>query len=184
MRPQDLLKCIHRFAAEFYTERGQLLNISREYRKQRKKRAQKRARQRLQASRKEEGLDSLSDLSSSESSKSKEDSEEDPASNAETEQESDDDREEADLDSDDHGEGPSTSQKMKGNKKIKRKGRRRAGKLYTDMYKMFDGSAIMALGKDITSFIYPHVTHSVFARNVGSRTHRSFTHATGSSRLG
>ena len=183
MRPQDLLKCIHRFAAEFYTERGQLLNISREYRKQRKKRTQKRARQRLRASR-EEGLNSLSDSSSSESSKSKEDSEEDPASNAETEQESDDDREEADLDLDDHGESPSTSQKMKGKNKVKRKSRRRAGKLYTDMYKMFDGSAIMALGKDITSFIYPHVTHSVFGRNVGSRTHRSFTHATGSFRLG
>ena len=180
MRTQDLLKCIHRFAAEFYTERGQLLNISREYRKQRKKRAQKRARQRLRASRKEEGLDSLSD---SESSKSKEISE-GPASNAETDQESDDDKEEVDLDSDDHGEGPSTSQKMKGKKNTKRKGRRRAGKLYTDMYKMFDGSAIMALGKDITSFIYPHVTHSVFARNAGSRTHRSFAHATDSSRLG
>ena len=109
MRLQDLLKCIHRFATEFYTERGQLLNISREYRKQRKKRTQKRARQRLRASR-EEGLNSLSDSSSSESSKSKEDSEEDPASNAETEQESDDDREEADLDSDDHGESPSTSE--------------------------------------------------------------------------
>ncbi|KAF9035915.1 hypothetical protein BJ165DRAFT_1355169, partial [Panaeolus papilionaceus] len=34
----DLLKYIHRFAAEFYTERGELLNISREFRKQRKAR--------------------------------------------------------------------------------------------------------------------------------------------------
>ena len=183
MRIQDLLKCIHRFAAEFYTERGQLLNISREYRKQRKKRTEKRARQRLWAARKEEGLDNPSGSSSSESAKSKEDSE-DPASNAETEQEDDNDGKEAEFDSDDYEEGASTSQKMKGKKRVKRKGRRRAGKLYTDMYKMFDGSAIMALGKDIISFIYRHVTHSAFARNVGSRTHRSFTYATGSSRLG
>jgi hypothetical protein len=183
MRTQDLLKCIHRFAAEFYTERGQLLNISREYRKQRKERAQERARQRLRDARKEEGLDSLSDTSSSESSKLKEDSEKDPASNAETEQD-DDGGEEAELGSDDRGEGPSTSQNRKEKGNAKRKGRRRARKLYTDMYKMFDGSAIMALGKDITSFLYRHVTHSVFARNVGSRTHRSFTYATGSFRLG
>jgi len=182
MRTQDLLKCIHRFAAEFYTERGQLLNISREYRKQRKKRAQKRARQRLRASRKEEGLDSLSGSSSSQSSKSKEDSEGDPASNAETEQE-EEEEEEAELDSDDHGEGPSTSRNIKKKGNAKRKGRRRA-ELYTDMYKMFDGSAMMALGKDIISFNHRHVTNSSFSRNVGSGTHCSCTYATGASRLG
>jgi len=33
----DLLKCIHRYASEFYTESGQLLNSSRAYRKQREK---------------------------------------------------------------------------------------------------------------------------------------------------
>ncbi|KIM34998.1 hypothetical protein M413DRAFT_14802 [Hebeloma cylindrosporum] len=150
----DLLKCIHRFAAEFYSERGQLLNISREYRKQRKKRAQKRARERLRASRKEEGLDSLSDSLSSEGSKSQEGSEEDPASNEETE-EDDDDEEEHELDSDDHGAGPSTSQNKRKKGKPKGKGRRRAGKLYTDMYKMFDGSAIMALGM----LVQEHIAH-------------------------
>ena len=184
MRTQDLLKCIHRFAAEFYTERGQLLNISREYRKERKKRAQKRAQKRLRASRKEEGLGSSSGSSSSQSSKSKEDSG-DPASNVETEQDDDDDDgEEAELDSDDRGEGPSTSRNMKKKGNAKRKGRRRAGKLYTDMYKMFDGSSMMALGKDIISFNHRHITHSTFARNVGSGTHCSFTYATGPPRLG
>jgi len=43
----DLLKCIHRYASEFYTESDQLLNSSRDYRQQRKKgRVEKKAKER------------------------------------------------------------------------------------------------------------------------------------------
>jgi len=172
---QDLLKCIHRFASEFYTERGQLLNISREYRKQRKKRARKR----LRALREEAGLSSPSGSSSSESSESDGDSE-NSGSDAGKDQE--DEEAEAGPDPDDHGEGPSNPQGMKG--KTKRKVPQPSGKLYNDMYKLFDGSAIMALGEEVTNLIHLHLTHLFSPRNVDSRTHCSFTYATSTCRLG
>ncbi|TRM63693.1 hypothetical protein BD626DRAFT_275474 [Schizophyllum amplum] len=38
----DLLKCIHHFASKYYTERGMLLNSSKDYRRERKERQQSR----------------------------------------------------------------------------------------------------------------------------------------------
>ena len=84
---QDLLKCIHRYASEFYTESGQLLNSSRDYRKQRKK----------------------------------------------------------------------TSEEKKGEG---RRQRTSSSKRYQDMYKVFDGSAIMAIGQYKT--IYKFVVQRFF----------------------
>lgn len=108
---QDLLKSIHRFAAEFYSERGQLLNSSRNYRKERKKRRQE----------KDAGSDANS--SSSLGSESMGNQQKDEESDAEYSNE--------------------TSVKTKRPKK----GRHRVGQLYVDMYKVFDGSAMMALGE-------------------------------------
>ncbi|KDR84252.1 hypothetical protein GALMADRAFT_704386 [Galerina marginata CBS 339.88] len=145
----DLLKCIHRFASEFYTERGQLLNISREYRKERKDRALRRRARREKQAREDNGSPSGSP-SSSESSDSDESSsqkstkittaieDEEGSTSSEDSNDGDDDNDKANQDT-------------KGKRKTKSKRRRRrrrhyADKLYTDMYKMFDGSAMMVLG--------------------------------------
>ena len=100
---QELLKCIHRYASEYYTESGQLLNSSRDYRKQRKARRD---------------------------SKEKE--------------------------------------------KSQRKGQQRTAKQYRDMYKVFDGSAILAIGQQILSLLRL-VFQLCDPRDVGSRIYRSGT---------
>ena len=84
--PQDLLKCIHRYASEFYTESGQLLNSSRDYRKERKKRSDEK----------------------------------------------------------------------------KAKGRSSTSKRHRDMYKVFDGSAIMAIGKQTLLLRFVNICPSTF----------------------
>ncbi|KAF8878588.1 hypothetical protein CPB84DRAFT_1688279 [Gymnopilus junonius] len=149
----DLLKCIHRFASEFYTERGQLLNISREYRKERKQRAlQKRARNEKRADKRKEDHEDSAAPSGSESEFSESETPpQDADDNSEDEESSG--REVSDGGENDEGGSSSKNTKGKGEAKSKkpwkRKGRRRTDKLYTDMYKMFDGSAMMALGMSL-----------------------------------
>ena len=118
------MKCIHRFASEFYHEKGQLLNSSRQYRKERKERRLKRDMDR----------DSSPSSHSTSSSKSR-------SKSAEKLDEYEDD---PDEDEASEGDGVDTTAGTKRRKG--RKGRRRSAKLYVDMYKVFDGSAMMALG--------------------------------------
>ncbi|KAF9528042.1 hypothetical protein CPB83DRAFT_855228 [Crepidotus variabilis] len=122
----DLLKCIHRFAAEFYTERGELLNISRQWRRERKER--RRLRQQLAG-------EEFSSSTSSSSTPSASDSEIDDS-----------------LEQDDEpilGEqagGSSMDQKGKQKGHDPAMKRKRNEEVFVDMYKRLDGSAMMALG--------------------------------------
>jgi hypothetical protein len=113
--------------------------------------------------RKEEGLNTPTGSSSSESSASNEDSD-NSGSDAGKRQREEEREEEAEPDPDHPGDGPSNPQSGKGKGKTRQKGRQSTRKLYTDMYKMFDGSAIMALGEDITNLISLHPTHFFFGQ--------------------
>ena len=118
---QDLLKCLHHFAAKYYSEKGQLIDASRVARQ--KKRARKKVDQGSRSSSRST-MDSISD------------------------EESDDSGVDITL------AYPLTPQTSK------QKGRQGAD-LLKDMYKMFDGSALVALGEhpliDIASVTHPGV---------------------------
>ncbi|KAH9482147.1 hypothetical protein JR316_0004242 [Psilocybe cubensis] len=154
----ELLKFIHRYAAEFYTERGQLLNSSRKYRKKRRRhtrrnRLLRERRVRVQKARVNHG-------SSSEWSDSELDSEDfDSSSDDESDEDEGEQTDENVGDNEDLGDeendlqASTNSDKGKGKGKGTEKDKSRKGiqyrqdeKLYTDMYKMFDGTAILALG--------------------------------------
>jgi len=108
----DLLKCIHYFATEFYTDRGQLLDATRDARREKKQRKlEKQRRQRESENRASETENSTSD------------------------------EESVEIDNR-SGTGESSSVAAKGGK-----GKERLhGQRVRDMYKIFDGTALMALG--------------------------------------
>ena len=118
---QDLLKCLHHFAAKYYSEKGQLIDASRVARQ--KKRARKKADQGSRSSSRST-VDSISD-----------------------------------EESDDSGVDITPAYPLK-QQTSKQKGRQGAD-LLKDMYKMFDGSALVALGGhpliDIASVTHPGV---------------------------
>jgi hypothetical protein len=109
---QDLLKCLHRFAAQYYSDKGQLIDASRIARQ--KKRAKTNA-----------------DTGSRSSSRSTEDSISGEESGSDSTNVS------------------SVSSATLQAPKPKQKGRQGAD-LVKDMYKMFDGSALVALGRIFT----------------------------------
>ncbi|KAF9476718.1 hypothetical protein BDN70DRAFT_882027 [Pholiota conissans] len=189
----DLLKVIHKFASEFYTERGQLLNISREYRKERKQRALARKAKLLDGgssrSGKKEGSTSRSQSASSpasseedpsehnisgdeanirQSSKGKgkerqreDDADEDDDDEEEEEEENEDDKDYNDESEEIESYSEAESKKFTAKRKKRSKSSRKESVLYTDMYKVFDGSAMMALGmlvqEHIASLLNPEV---------------------------
>ncbi|KAL4264521.1 hypothetical protein AB1N83_004165 [Pleurotus pulmonarius] len=102
----DLLKCIHHFASNYYSERGQLSNSTRDYRRNRK------ARQLAK-------LDNKTHVK------------------ARGEGENRDEKGDTEEDNDD-GEDSSPARK--------RARRRREKYLFRDMYKIMDGSSLMAIG--------------------------------------
>ncbi|KAF7432641.1 hypothetical protein PC9H_004583 [Pleurotus ostreatus] len=108
----DLLKCIHHFASNYYNERGQLLNSTRDYRRNRK------ARQ-------------LAKLHSKTQDKTRGEVQrlEDKGDVEEVEDDEDDDEEEED---------PSPPRKRVRYSKEKY--------MFRDMYKIMDGSSLMAIG--------------------------------------
>jgi len=127
---QDLLKCIHRYASEYYTESGQLLNSSREYRRQRKiRRDKKKAKSRTKTS------------ISPTNSRNPSPNDDSLASESETST--------RDGDYENEGDSEVDQSKSKEKDKAQRKGRKRTAKQYRDMYKVFDGSAIMAIGQQL-----------------------------------
>ncbi|TFK94900.1 hypothetical protein K466DRAFT_535073 [Polyporus arcularius HHB13444] len=131
----DLLKCLHHFASSYYTAMGQLYDATREARQERKIR-------RL-AKRKESGTASSSRAASSDATKVGVDGE---------------DTGEESTESSDEDEDAYEAESPTKNSSSKRKKRRR-GKhpMDKDMYKIFDGSALVALGM----LLQEHVAHSL-----------------------
>ncbi|KAI1795002.1 hypothetical protein LXA43DRAFT_1080308 [Ganoderma leucocontextum] len=122
----DLLKCLHYFASTYYTAMGQLYDASREFRKERKiRRAQK--------------LKKTGAASSSDPQPAGKDVNDPQDSSGEEDIEfSEDEEEEEEADK----EGEEDDKRMK-----RRKTRPTASRhVAKDMYKLFDGSALMALG--------------------------------------
>ena len=141
---QDLLKCIHYFAANFYSERGELLDVTREARREKKKRKLEREKEKQ-----------------SESS-SKEDEEE-----SQTEEDSQNGSEEPNF---------RVTKRCKG---------KQGEKPVRDMYKMFTGSALMALGQFLSfvlhlslTFIFPGM---LFQEHVGQLLQPNVARERGSS---
>lgn len=126
MRLQDLLKCIHYFASTYYSEMGQLRDSSKEYRKEKKlrrlKRLQKQADRKAAAAQSDQKAGDGEDESSATSSSEEEETE---------------------------SEDESTTSKAPTSKKGSRNVRRAKALAGADMYKIFDGSALMAIGKEL-----------------------------------
>ncbi|RPD67459.1 hypothetical protein L226DRAFT_477930 [Lentinus tigrinus ALCF2SS1-7] len=133
----DLLKCLHHFASSYYTAMGQLYDATREARQERKIR-------RL-AKRQEAGTASSSRAASSEATKVDVD-EEDSGEESSESSEGDEDVDEA--------ESPTKDGKTSRKKRRRRVERHPMDK---DMYKIFDGSALVALGM----LLQEHVVHSL-----------------------
>lgn len=72
----------------------------------------------------------------------------------------------------DHNNEGSSESKIEKKDEPQRKGRQRTAKQYRDMYKLFDGSAIMALGQLITTIITNIVLQHSIQRHVGSGIYR------------
>ncbi|KAL1695641.1 hypothetical protein GGG16DRAFT_121455 [Schizophyllum commune] len=118
----DLLKCIHHFASKYYTERGMLLNASRDYRRERKERRKNATRQPTYTPEGDEGEPAV------------EEEQYEDGHPAVDEQEVDE-------------EGTNASAPPPPTKRRKRgKAYAESSKLSRDMYKVMDGSALMALG--------------------------------------
>ncbi|KAG7447765.1 uncharacterized protein BT62DRAFT_966841 [Guyanagaster necrorhizus] len=128
----DLLKCIHHFASLYYSERGQLLNASKLYRLRRKALQMKR----LAKAKREEAND---DRNSS-------DEDGDPQ---DAEQSVQDESDEEELDD---KEARSRRRGQKPKKLI--------GVLRRDMYKLMDGTALMAIGELLPSHCSVRLTCS------------------------
>ena len=120
---QDLLKCLHHFAAKYYSDKGQLIDASRIARQQKK--AKKKA-----------------NMSTDPGSRSNSWSTADPNSGEES-------------DSSDIEIAPASSATPQTSKQ---KGRQGAN-LVKDMYKMLDGSALVALGKHTPMRHHVTATH-------------------------
>nr|VWP01992.1 Uncharacterized protein [Ganoderma boninense] len=128
----DLLKCLHYFATTYYTAMGQLYDASREFRKERKKRrAQKLEKTEATSS---SPLSAGQEFNDPLSGSGEEDFEFDENEEGEEDEEVDEEEEE------ERGEGDK--------KRSKARERRPRGPQHVtkDMYKLFDGSALMALG--------------------------------------
>ena len=145
---EDLLKSIHYFAANYYSERGQLLNISREDRAKRKaKRLEKRAER--QAA---EGRGSV-DITASRSSSPQKTQKPHHGSDDEDDFDSEDEDGEEDEDKDDSEEDEEYEDTSRKEKKLSK---RDQGPRFRDMYKVFDGSALMAIGLSFSHLVPPN----------------------------
>lgn len=123
---QDLLKCIHYFASTYYSEMGQLRDSSRQYRKEKKQKRLKR----LQAT-----LPSQSEKHAGQAQSENWNQEDDSLSSEEESK----------------GNERETGQTSKSTGCKRRRKRARAERVQTghtaaDMYKVLDGSALMAIG--------------------------------------
>ncbi|TBU45203.1 hypothetical protein BD309DRAFT_956803 [Dichomitus squalens] len=143
----DLLKCLHYFASAYYTAMGQLYDAGRESRKERKMRRAQRLKATAIAS-------SSRPRSEPKSAEYSEDSS--AAEDIEFTEDEQDIEEPAEEDGgDDRTDGEGKEGVERGNPKNKRPKTRRP--MEKDMYKLFDGSALMALGM----LLQEHVAESL-----------------------
>ncbi|KAH9899394.1 hypothetical protein C8Q73DRAFT_638781 [Cubamyces lactineus] len=130
----DLLKCLHYFASTYYTAMGQLSDATREVRKRRK-------------ARRLEKTKAVSVRSRSHGAQSGELGNDEPQHSLEEEEFEPSDEEVGELMNEDHVEerriDDGTRNSSRGRRK---KGPRQLQPMQKDMYKIFDGSALMALG--------------------------------------
>ncbi|KAL1744861.1 hypothetical protein HDZ31DRAFT_37618 [Schizophyllum fasciatum] len=112
----DLLKCIHHFASRYYAERGMLLNASKDYRRERKERRQSALRKAEQSEGEQQAGEKQRNENEEADGSEEHDNEEDTES------------------------GPPVKRKRRGQAYAE------SSKLSRDMYKVMDGSALMALG--------------------------------------
>ncbi|TEB32266.1 hypothetical protein FA13DRAFT_1813597 [Coprinellus micaceus] len=132
---QELLKAIHHFTANHYAENGFLHNSSKKYRIRRKKRREaKRA-----AERKAQGIDIEAAMSKGAAAEDEDDS----GSGSDSDDRGD--KEGGSSDSDNLSPPPIDPPEP-GSSKIRGPGRPKRSKQYRDMYRVFDGSALMAIG--------------------------------------
>lgn len=130
---QDLLKCLHYFASTYYTSMGQLQDATREFRKQRK------ARRLEKASAARKGA------TSSRTQPEGADPHEAAHSSGEEDFELSEDEMDAPVDDPPVAE-QGTGTGMPTARPPRKKGPRQLRPMEKDMYKIFDGSALMALG--------------------------------------
>jgi len=134
MPPQpssDLLKCIHYFASTYYTEMGQLRDSSREHRKEKKRRKL----QKMKSVPWSKAADLQKEASTCD------DSGDDTSSGSSSSSEEDEANSRADG-----GKAKKPSRKGHSKRDGKQSVRRQTAYLNTDMYKVCDGSALMAIG--------------------------------------
>ena len=155
---QDLLKCLHYFASTYYTAMGQLYDATREARKRKKARRLEKAK-------------AVSGRSRSHDAQSEDLNNHEPQHSSGEEEGEPSDEEVEELMNEDHVEeqrvGDGSHNSTRGRKK---KGSRQLRPMQKDMYKIFDGSALMAIGMSIK---YPgpaSLTDMVFYRHVVPRT--------------
>ncbi|KAI9057660.1 hypothetical protein FKP32DRAFT_1583328 [Trametes sanguinea] len=130
----DLLKCLHYFASTYYTAMGQLYDSSREHRKERK-------------ARKLEKLKRATKPGRSRRAESEEMGEhEPPHSSGEEEVGLSDEENQDSTDEDATNEQTDAGQVRKEKQIRKKRGPRQLRPMEKDMYKIFDGSALVALG--------------------------------------
>ncbi|KII94689.1 hypothetical protein PLICRDRAFT_693033 [Plicaturopsis crispa FD-325 SS-3] len=152
----DLLKCIHHFASTYYNEHGQLLNVTQEVR--REKKARKLAKLNAAIGKRKRvaevpGNDSHGEEAEGEGAEHK-----DADANS---GEDDGQRSGSERDTDDgQADGAEEDGATEGERKSR--SRRRPETYVRDMYKMLDGSAMMAVGmllqEHVSSLVTPRVS--------------------------
>ncbi|KAJ8082211.1 hypothetical protein PM082_008058 [Marasmius tenuissimus] len=147
----DLLKCIHYMTCQFYHERGQLLNSSREFRKQKKMRRLAKLQQPTKAAGDAEDDGENEDESDSDSDEEDHDtdSDEDDRSTRPNGPEEVNDSDEDDEEKEDNRSSTSAKKKQK-----------RERNPIIDMYRTMNGSALMALGM----LVQEHITEVLRSR--------------------
>ncbi|KAF8638092.1 hypothetical protein AX17_002453 [Amanita inopinata Kibby_2008] len=142
----DLLKCIHYFAATFYTERGELSNLGLLYRKEKKRKGKKveRPRESRRNKRRRVGGGRRIEMD--------DDEYEDSSASDKEPQEPENDHGDDPYDSDDGSTRLARTTRASQSKSISTaasadgRGGQQSQKYQQDMYKVLDGSALMAIG--------------------------------------
>ncbi|KAI0329637.1 hypothetical protein GY45DRAFT_1252446 [Cubamyces sp. BRFM 1775] len=130
----DLLKCLHYFASTYYTAMGQLYDATREARKRKKARRLEKAK-------------AVSGRSRSHDAQSEELGNHEPQHSSGEEEVEPSDEEVEELMNEDHVEEQRVGEGSHNGSRLRRKkGPRQLRPMQKDMYKIFDGSALVALG--------------------------------------
>ncbi len=148
------MKCIHHFASEFYSSKGLLYDASKEARKEKKTRKLEKQTQIQQTKLQGEETKGSND--------EKESDEDDEHAEDSDQEEGFEDRR-RDATANESNDVNKTGRTNKNTKKAKKRLRR-------DMYKIFDGSALMAIGKQALSSRIESLSLSTFWNNMNHLT--------------